>query len=87
MSLLSLEVPDSEESVLVERYSRGQLVRRRFFRNKLAVFGLIVLGLMFVLAFIGPYFSKHKWDDSAQSTLVIKQSCKSNQQFESQNFG
>ncbi|MEK7410340.1 MAG: ABC transporter permease, partial [Actinomycetota bacterium] len=62
MSLLNLEVPDTEESVLVERLSRGQLVRRRFFRHKLAVFGLITLGLMFVLAFIGPNFSKHKWD-------------------------
>ena len=49
MSLLNLEVPDTEESVLVERLSRGQLVRRRFFRHKLAVFGLITLGLMFVL--------------------------------------
>lgn len=62
MSLLELEVPGTEESVVLERLSRSQLVRRRFFRNKLAVFGLVTLGLMFVLAFIGPYFSKHKWD-------------------------
>jgi peptide/nickel transport system permease protein len=64
MTLLDLEVPNTEISVAVslERLSRGQLVRRRFFRHKLAVFGLVTLGLMFVLAFVGPMFSKHKWD-------------------------
>jgi peptide/nickel transport system permease protein len=62
MSLLTLETPDAGESLLIERFSRGQLVRRRFFRHKLAVFGLVTLVLMFVLAFIGPMFSKHKWD-------------------------
>ena len=45
------------------RLTRGQLVRRRFMRNKLAVFGLCNLILMFLLAFLGPYLSKHKWDD------------------------
>lgn len=43
--------------------SRGQLIRRRFFRNKLAVFGLIVLIGMFALAFIGPYFGKWQWNE------------------------
>jgi peptide/nickel transport system permease protein len=43
--------------------SRGQLIRRRFFRNKLAVFGLIVLLAMFALAFIGPYFGKWQWNE------------------------
>lgn len=63
MSLLTIEAPDAEESVSVERFSRGQLIRRRFFRNKLSVFGLITLGFMFVLAFFGPLLSKHKWDE------------------------
>ena len=45
------------------RLTRGQLVRRRFMRNKLAVFGLCNLIFMFLLAFLGPYLSKHKWDD------------------------
>lgn len=63
MSILDLEIPSIEESVSIGRLSRGQLVRRRFFRNRLAVFGLFTLGLMFVLAFIGPYFSKHKWNE------------------------
>jgi peptide/nickel transport system permease protein len=45
------------------RLTRGQLVRRRFMRNKLAVFGLCNLIFMFLLAFLGPYLSKHKWDE------------------------
>lgn len=46
----------------VLRLTRGQLVRRRFMRNKLAVFGLCNLVFMFLLAFLGPYLNKHKWD-------------------------
>ena len=71
MSNLSAPVPsggvtDAEnnlENKEVEGLSQGQIVRRRFFRNKLAVFGLFTLGFMFVLAFVGPYFSKHKWNE------------------------
>ncbi|NBW91056.1 MAG: ABC transporter permease [Actinobacteria bacterium] len=47
----------------VVRLTRGQLVRRRFMRNRLAVFGLVTLSAMFLLAFLGPIFSKHKWDE------------------------
>lgn len=47
----------------VVRLTRGQLVRRRFMRNRLAVFGLVTLTLMFILAFFGPFLSKHKWDE------------------------
>jgi len=35
--------------------SRGALVRRRFLRNKLAVFGVATLVLLYLAAFIGPY--------------------------------
>ena len=38
------------DGLAVERLSRGALIRRRFFRNKLAVFGLAVIVLMFVAA-------------------------------------
>lgn len=47
----------------IQRLTRGQLVRRRFMRNKLAVFGLVTLTLIFLMAFFGPYLSKHKWDE------------------------
>jgi peptide/nickel transport system permease protein len=39
---------------------RGRLVLRRFLRRRLAVAGLVVLVLLFVLAFAGPYVSR--WD-------------------------
>lgn len=45
-----------------DRFTRGQLIRRRFFRNKLAVFGLAVIVFMFLMAFVSPIFYKHKWD-------------------------
>ena len=47
----------------IQRLTRGQLVRSRFMRNKLAVFGLVTLTLIFLMAFFGPYLSKHKWDE------------------------
>ena len=36
--------------------SRGRLVLRRFLRRKLAVFGLVMVVLLFVMAFVGPHF-------------------------------
>jgi glutathione transport system permease protein len=39
---------------------RGRLVLRRFLRRRLAVGGLVVLVLLFLLAFAGPYLSR--WD-------------------------
>jgi peptide/nickel transport system permease protein len=51
--------------------SRGQLIRRRFFRNKLAVFGLATLVAMFALAFIGPYFGKWQWDSLDFNSFLL----------------
>lgn len=53
----------SESASKVERLSRGKLIRRRFFRNRLAVFGMVVIVLMFFFAFVGPFFSNHKWNE------------------------
>ncbi|MDB5064025.1 MAG: binding-protein-dependent transport system inner rane component [Chloroflexi bacterium] len=39
---------------------RGRLVLRRFLRRRLAVGGLVVLALLFLLAFAGPHISR--WD-------------------------
>lgn len=47
----------------VIRLTRSQLVRRRFMRNRLAVFGFFNLVFMFFIAFIGPFLSRYKWDD------------------------
>lgn len=48
--------PDQVEEVV----SRRRLVLRRFMGQRLAVAGLVVLVLLFVLAFAGPYLSQ--WD-------------------------
>jgi peptide/nickel transport system permease protein len=49
-------VPMDETKVV----SRGRLVLRRFLRKKMAMVGLIILVLLFVLAFLGPYIAQ--WD-------------------------
>lgn len=37
----------------------GQLVYKRFMKNKLAIVGLVILVVMFLFAFIGPFFSPY----------------------------
>lgn len=39
--------------------SPGQLVCRRFFRNKLAIAGLVILGLLLLFSLVGPFLSLH----------------------------
>ena len=46
-----------------ERLTRASLIRRRFLRNRLAVAGFVILVAMFVLAFVGPFISPHRWDE------------------------
>ena len=58
------------DGLAVERLSRGALIRRRFFRNKLAVFGVAVIVLMFVAAFVGPYFSKWSYYENDMENLL-----------------
>jgi peptide/nickel transport system permease protein len=43
--------------------SRGRLVLRRFRRRKMAVVGLVVIVLMFLFAFFGPYLSKWTYSE------------------------
>jgi len=43
--------------------SRGRIVLRRFLRRKPAVAGLVILALMFALAFIGPYLNSWGYKD------------------------
>ncbi len=49
--------------------SRRQLITRRFFRNKSAVFGLASLGLIVFLALVGPYLSPWSWDLSQENGI------------------
>jgi peptide/nickel transport system permease protein len=57
-------------AVALERISRGQLIRRRFFRNKTAVFGLGVIAFMFLFAFGGPYIGQWSYSESDFSSLL-----------------
>jgi peptide/nickel transport system permease protein len=59
------------ESIGVQSVTRGRLVLRRFLRRKLAVFGLAVLGLLFVLAFVGPRLTP--WDYTSKDFTAFLQ--------------
>ena len=54
----------------IDRISRGQLVRRRFFRNKTAVFGLWVIAFMFLFAFGGPFIGQWNYSENDFSSLL-----------------
>ena len=53
-------VPEHETGEVI---SRGRLVWRRFLRRKVAVGGLVVIILLFVLAFTGPHFTRWNYLD------------------------
>jgi len=65
---VTIEVSNPEAAV--DRISRGQLIRRRFFRNKTAVFGLGVIAFMFLFAFGGPYLGQWNYSESDFSSLL-----------------
>ena len=43
----------------VKVLSPGMLVFKRFIRNKLAVVGIVILAVMFIFSFFGPFFSPY----------------------------
>jgi peptide/nickel transport system permease protein len=53
-------VPEEESHEVV---SRGRLIWRRFLRRKVAVGGLVVIVLLFLLAFVGPHLTKWNYLD------------------------
>ena len=59
-----------DSATSVERISRGQLIRRRFFRNKSAVFGIYVIAFMFLFAFGGPYIAQWSYSENDFSSLL-----------------
>lgn len=67
---LGLDTKPAEETVtaedaadIVRGTSRLKLYTRRFFRNKLAVIGLIIFLFLVVLAIVGEYFTSWSFDD------------------------
>jgi peptide/nickel transport system permease protein len=61
----ALRVEDAAPAELlnVKTVSRGRLVVRRFFRRRLATIGLVVVVLLFLAAFVGPYLTQWKYTD------------------------
>ena len=58
------QAPQNQEMALddarrVKTLSPWQLVMKRFFRNKLAVVGLVILAVMFLFSFLGPLLSPY----------------------------
>ncbi|MGH8934110.1 MAG: ABC transporter permease [Egibacteraceae bacterium] len=51
-------------------FGRGRLVLRRFLRRKLAVSGLFCLGLLFVLAFVGPHLTPWSYTSNDFEALL-----------------
>jgi peptide/nickel transport system permease protein len=54
----------------VEMPSRGRLIVRRFLRKRLAMVGLAVIVLLYLLAFVGPVFSPWGYDDPDYSAFL-----------------
>ena len=50
--------------------TRGRLILRRFLRQKSGLAALVVLVLIFLLAYVGPYFTDWKFDDFDQASIL-----------------
>ncbi|HEX8081952.1 MAG TPA: ABC transporter permease [Jatrophihabitans sp.] len=53
-----------------EPISRGRLILKRFLRQKSGLVALFVLVLIFLLAYVGPYFTQWKFDDFDQANIL-----------------
>jgi peptide/nickel transport system permease protein len=65
--------------------TRGRLVLRRFRRRRLSMVGLVVLALLFLLAFVGPYLSK--WDYTSHDFNAFLEPPSSNHWFGTSQIG
>ncbi|MCT4686406.1 oligopeptide ABC transporter permease [Vallitalea sp.] len=54
------QVTSNDREIVVDKIiTPGQLVMKRFVRNKLAIIGIVILVSMFLISFIGPFFSPY----------------------------
>ncbi|QUH27629.1 oligopeptide ABC transporter permease [Vallitalea guaymasensis] len=54
------QVTNNDREIVVDKIiTPGQLVMKRFVRNKLAIIGMVILVSMFLISFIGPFFSPY----------------------------
>ena len=54
---------EAEERVAIQRTSKGRLLVRRYFRNKSAVVGLLILLMLVAFTLIGPFFAKYEYEE------------------------
>lgn len=54
--------------------SPGRLVAKRFFRSRLSVVGLVILIALYVLSFVGPWFTGYHYSEIDQNPGNIKYS-------------
>lgn len=54
------EFNQSTEKIQIEKIiTPGQMVMKRFLRNKLAIVGIVLIATMLIFSFIGPFFSSY----------------------------
>lgn len=72
---MMMAIPGGTADILNKSAVKGRSLwddsRRRLFANKAAVAGMIVLGVMAVIAFIGPFVWPHPYDRQYQDLLNI----------------
>lgn len=68
----SVEAPDAtqQDTVNTQPVSRGRLILRRFLRSRSGVAALVMLVLIFLLAYLGPYLTHWKFDDFDQENIL-----------------
>jgi peptide/nickel transport system permease protein len=59
-AVTELEIPTEVDEVAISRLA---LIAKRFRRQRLAIFGLIVVLLLFALAYLSPYFTAWQYDE------------------------
>ena len=61
MDIIEKNIIEQDEFELNQiNYTPGQLVFKRFVRNKLAVFGMAIVTIMLVFCIVGPFLSPYQ---------------------------
>lgn len=68
----TVDDPDATDQHVTanESITRGRLILKRFLRQKAGVLAVVVLVLIFLLAYLGPYLTHWKFDDFDQENIL-----------------
>lgn len=68
----TVDDPDATDQHVTanESITRGRLILKRFLRQKAGVLAVVVLVLIFLLAYLGPYLTHWKFDDFDQDNIL-----------------